>query len=209
MGHSALCRHIRLEHVISFSDAIFAFSIIFMALSIQIPDLPDNLTQPQVFDRLLGLRSHFEIYVISFFVVGIYWISYHQIFNHIIDSHSIMIWLNLGFLFFITLISFAVDLQVDYGFYTGIFIIYASVLTAAGLFLALIWFHAKKNKLIDSNLSLGELQDISLETTSIPAIYVISILISFFNIQIAYYFWMVIIPTKIIIHKKYLYPLRS
>jgi uncharacterized membrane protein len=33
---------IRLEHVISFADAIFAFSITFMAISIQIPNLPDN-----------------------------------------------------------------------------------------------------------------------------------------------------------------------
>ena len=30
---------IRLEHVISFADAIFAFLITFMAISIQIPDL--------------------------------------------------------------------------------------------------------------------------------------------------------------------------
>lgn len=39
---------IRLEHVVSFSDAIFAFSITFMAVTIQIPNLPDNLTQAQV-----------------------------------------------------------------------------------------------------------------------------------------------------------------
>src|ERR687891_230268 len=110
-------RQIRLEHIISFGDAIFAFSITFMAISIQIPDLPANLTEAQVIDRLLGLSSHFEIYVISFFVIGIYWISYHQIFNHISDSRGIMVWLNLSFLFFITLISFAVDLQVRFLLY--------------------------------------------------------------------------------------------
>ena len=31
---------IKLEHVISFSDAVFAFAITFMALSVDIPDLP-------------------------------------------------------------------------------------------------------------------------------------------------------------------------
>ena len=108
---------IRLEHVISFADAIFAFSITFMAISIQIPDLPENLTQAQVINRLLELRPQFEIYVISFFVIGIYWISYHQVFNRIAGSNPIMAWLTLVFLFFITLISFATDLQVDYGFY--------------------------------------------------------------------------------------------
>src|SRR5512133_891193 len=104
-------RQIRIEHLISFADAIFAFSITFMAISIQIPNLSQNLTQTQLINRLLELRPQFEIYVISFFVIGIYWISYHQVFNHIPGSHPILSWLTLVFLFFITLISFATDLQ--------------------------------------------------------------------------------------------------
>jgi uncharacterized membrane protein len=93
---------IRLEYVISFADAIFAFSITFMAISIQLPNLPDNnITQTELIAKLLELRPQFETYVISFFIIGIYWISYHQVFNHITGSHAIMIWLNLLFLFFI------------------------------------------------------------------------------------------------------------
>ena len=145
-------REIRIEHVISFADAIFAFSITFMAISIQIPDLPENLTQAQVINRLLELRPPFEIYVISFFVIGIYWISYHQVFNRIEGSHPIMAWLTLVFLFFITLISFATYLQVDYDFFQVVFILYALVLNLAGLLLTLIWLHATKNRLIDKSL---------------------------------------------------------
>ena len=196
-------REIRIEHVISFADAIFAFSITFMAISIQIPDLPENLTQAQVINRLLELRPQFEIYVISFFVIGIYWISYHQVFNRIADSHPIMVWLTLVFLFFITLISFATDLQVDYGFYQVVFILYALVLTLAGSLLTLIWLHAKKNRLIDKSLSKTEIQNISLQSILPPSIFAISILVSVINLQTAYYFWLVIIPAKIIIHKKY------
>ena len=64
-----------------------------------------------------------------------------------------MICLNLYFLFFITQISFAVDLQVDYGFYPIIFSIYTLVLIFAGSMLAAIWFHAKENELIDPTLT--------------------------------------------------------
>ena len=57
---------IRLEHVVSFSDAIFAFSITFMAVTIQIPNLPENLTQAQVIQNLIGeLGPRFAIYVIE------------------------------------------------------------------------------------------------------------------------------------------------
>ncbi len=66
---------IRLEHVISFSDAIFAFSITFMAISIQIPNLPlNNMTEQQFITKLLQLLPQFEIYAVSFMIVGIYWI---------------------------------------------------------------------------------------------------------------------------------------
>ena len=57
---------IRLEHVVSFSDAIFAFSITFMAVTIQIPNLPENLAQAQVIQSLIGeLGPRFAIYVIK------------------------------------------------------------------------------------------------------------------------------------------------
>jgi uncharacterized membrane protein len=176
-----------------------------MAISIQIPNLPENLTQTQLFDRLMELRTHFEIYAISFFIIGIYWIAYHQILGHITRSHGTMIWLNLFFLFFITLISFAVDLQVDYGFYPIVFSIYALVLIFAGSMLAIIWLHAKKNELIDTTLTATAIQNITLQTILTPIVFAVSILISIINVQTAYYFWLTIIPAKIIINKKYLY----
>jgi len=113
---------ITLEHVVYFGDAIFAFSITFMAVLIEIPNLPANLSQTEVIQSLVeDLAPRFAVYVISFFVIGLCWISYHQIFNHIEGSDGVIVWLNLVFLFFITIIPFAVDLQVDYGFYQVIF----------------------------------------------------------------------------------------
>ena len=94
---------LRLEHITSFADAIFAFSITFMAITIDIPNLARNLTQAQVIDKLLQSIPEFEIYAISFFVIGVYWIAYHQVFNRIVGSHWVMTWLTLIFLFFITL----------------------------------------------------------------------------------------------------------
>src|ERR671910_1409162 len=195
---------IRLEHVVSFSDAIFAFSITFMAVTIQIPNLPENLTQAQVIQNLIGkLGPRFAIYVISFFVIAAYWISYHQIFNHIVDSHVVIVWLNLLFLFFITIIPFAVDLQIDYGLYQVIFILYALVLTAAGASLTLIWLHAMKSRLLDKTMNQTDIQSILLESIVLPSVFVISIFVSIVDLEIAYYFWMVIIPAKVVLRRKY------
>ena len=196
-------RQIRLEHVISFADAIFAFSITFMAISIHIPNLAQNLSQAQVINRLLESLPEFEIYVISFFAIGIYWIAYHQTFNHIIGSHSIITWLTLVFLFFITLIPLATNLQLGYGSYQILFVLYALVLAIAGSLLTITWLYATKNKLIDDNLTQIEIRNISLESIIPPFVFLLSILVSVIDLQIAYYFWIVITPAKVILCKKY------
>ena len=139
----------------------------------------------------------------QFLFIGVYWISYHQIFNHIVDSHTVIVWLTLVFLFFITLIPFAVDLQVDYSSYHVIFILYALTLTFAGLLLTMVWLYARKERLIDNTLSQTEIQNILLESILLPSVYLISILLSTIDLQTAYYFWTVTVNAKIIIRKKY------
>jgi uncharacterized membrane protein len=195
-------RQIRLEHVTSFADAIFAFSITFMAITINIPNLAQNLTEAQVIDKLSESLPEFEIYVISFFMIGIYWIAYHQIFNHIVGSHQITTWLTLVFLFFITLIPLATNMQIGYGSYQIVFVLYALVLTIAGALLTIIWRHATKNKLINQNMTQIEIHCVLLESTLSPAVFLLSILVSFIDLQIAYYFWLVIIPAKIVLRNK-------
>jgi uncharacterized membrane protein len=195
-------RQLRLEHITSFADAIFAFSITFMAISIDIPNLAQNLTQAQVIDKLLQSIPEFEIYAISFFVIGVYWIAYHQIFNQIVNSDMTVTWLTLIFLFFITLIPFATNMQIGFG-YPILFVLFALVLAMAGALLTITWLHATKNKLIDKDLTRIEIHTISLEAIVPTVVYFLSILVSFSDLQIAYYFWILIMPAKIILRKKY------
>jgi uncharacterized membrane protein len=193
---------LRLDHIISFADAIFAFSITFMAISIDIPNLAQNLTQTQVIDKLLESIPEFEIYAISFFVIGVYWIAYHQMFNQIANSDTTVTWLTLVFLFFITLIPFATNLQIGFGYHI-LFVLFALVLAMAGTLLTITWMHVTKNKLIDKDLTQREIHSILLEDILPTVVYFLSILVSFIDLRAAYYFWILIIPAKIILRKKY------
>jgi uncharacterized membrane protein len=196
-------RQLRLEHVVSFADAIIAFSITFMAITINIPSITQNLTQTQVTDKLLESIPEFETYVLSFFVIALYWISYHQIFNHIVSSQSTTTWLTLVFLFFITLIPLATNMQIGFGYYQIVFVLFALVLTIAGALLTITWLHATKNKLIDQNLTQKEIQSISAESILLPVVFLLSILVSFVDLRTAHFFWLIIIPAKIVLRKKY------
>jgi uncharacterized membrane protein len=204
MSSRSFTPSIKVEHVISFSDAIFAFAITLMALSIDIPDLPSNLTQSELLDKLYDLFPQFESYIISFAVIAIFWVSYHQVFNHIKGSHIIMVYLNLLFLLLITLLSLSTSLVINYGGYHIPYIIYSLMVILTSSLLAMIWWHATKDKLlINKNLHQFYIKGVMINLISIPLVFTVSIIISFVNLDIAEYFWLVIAPLNIAIKQKY------
>jgi uncharacterized membrane protein len=195
---------IKLEHVISFSDALFAFAITIMTLSVDIPDLPTNLTQAELLDELYALYPQFESYVISFAVIAIFWVSYHQVFNHIKGSHITIVYLNLIFLLLITLLSLSTSLIINYETYQIPYVIYNFIVVMTSLLLALIWWYAIKNKgLVEENLHPFFIKGVFANLISIPIVFTISIIISFVNLGVAQYFWLVIIPITIAIRRKF------
>jgi uncharacterized membrane protein len=195
---------IKLEHVVSFSDAIFAFAITLMTLFVDIPNLPLNLTQSELLDQLYALYPQFESYVISFAVIAIFWISYHRVFNPIKGSPIIMVYLNLIFLLLITLLSLSTSLVINYDTYQISYVIYNFIVIMTSLLLALIWWYATKNKhLVDKNLDYLVIKGVLINLISIPVVFTISIIISFVNLDIAQYFWLVIVPINIALKSRY------
>jgi uncharacterized membrane protein len=192
---------IRLEHVIFFSDAIFAFSITIVLLSIEIPHLSNNATEGDLLKELWKLQPAFESYAISFGVIGVYWILYHKVLSRISDSHPIMIGLNLVFLFFITLISLFTVLNINYGNFHIVYILYAMILVLTGSTLALIWLVAVRTGMIQGDMSPKLRKVFLLNSITPPIIFLISIGISFVSIDVAQYFWLTIIPCRILVSK--------
>ena len=101
----------RLEALI---DGVFAVVLTLLVLDLK---LPDNLTfasNDDLWKHLLGLERHFIIYVISFAVVGMYWINHHIQFHFVVRTDRPLIWINLGYLLFVSFLPFATDLVGDH-----------------------------------------------------------------------------------------------
>ena len=204
MTTDAFTPKIKLEHVISFSDAVFAFAITLMAISIDIPDLPTNLTQSQLVDKLYEMYPQVESYLISFAVIAIFWISYHQVFNHIMGSPIQMVYLNLLFLMLITLLSLSTSLIINYDSYQIPYIIYCTIVIMTSSLLVLMWWYATRDrKLINKNIHPLFVKGVMVNLLSIPALFSVSIFVSFIDLNIAQYIWLGIVPLSIVIRKKY------
>ena len=142
---------IKIEYVISFSDALFAFSITFMALSIQIPTFSSNIADSELTRRLGQLLIPNIIhYIVSFMVVGMYWISYHRTFEHIKRADITLVWINLLFLLFIALVGYFTGLLATYDTHRVVVISFSTIMAATGFVLCLIWGYATYNlRLVD------------------------------------------------------------
>jgi uncharacterized membrane protein len=204
MSTNVFVPKVKPEHVISFGDAIFAFAITLMTLSIDIPDLPPNLTESQLLSRLYDMYPQVESYIISFAVIAMFWISYHQVFNFIRESHISMVYLNLLFLLLITFLSITTSLVRNYGSYQIPYVIYSVLVIMTSSLLALIWWHATKDyRLVDKNIHPLFVRGVMANLLLIPFVFAISILVSFFDLDIAQYLWLIIAPLNIAVKRKY------
>ena len=204
MSTNVFVPKVKPEHVVSFGDAIFAFAITIMTLSIDIPDLPPNLTESQLLSRLYDMYPQVESYIISFAVIAMFWISYHQVFNFIRESHISMVYLNLLFLLLITFLSITTSLVINYGSYQIPYVIYSVLVIMTSSLLALIWWHATKDyRLVDKNIHPLFVRGVMANLLLIPFVFAISILVSFFDLDIAQYLWLIIAPLNIAVKRKY------
>jgi len=101
----------RLEALI---DGIFAVALTLLVLDIRLPDNIVVATNTDLLDRLLTLERHFVIYVVSFIVIGMYWINHHIQFHFVARVNRRLIWINLGYLLLISFLPFATDLIGDH-----------------------------------------------------------------------------------------------
>lgn len=100
-------KEFQIERMILFTDAVFAIAITLLVIEIKAPHIPHGATAGQVIDQLLNLTPLFIGFIISFFVIAIYWRSHHRLFSFVKDYDDRLIWLNFFFLFTIILMPFS------------------------------------------------------------------------------------------------------
>jgi uncharacterized membrane protein len=95
-------------------DGVFAVALTLLVLDIKVPDDSTYANNAELWARLLTLERHFAIYVISFIMIGIYWVAHHVQFHYVRYTDRRLIWINMLFLLLISFLPFATDLVGDH-----------------------------------------------------------------------------------------------
>jgi TMEM175 potassium channel family protein len=180
-----------LERFIFFTDAVFAIVMTLLVLEIRVPEVPPDLAAAEVPTKVLALWPKFFSYVLSFLVIGNYWIAHHQTFRYVMSYDRPLLWLNLLFLLSISFIPFPTALLGEYGELRFAVIFYAACVGLARLVLALEWWYIIKGPIrtsddLDSMLARYNFY----RGFAIPLIFLISIGISFFSVTLALWSWL-------------------
>ena len=91
-------------------DGIFAVAMTLLVLDLKLPEGVILNSDSEVWRQLTEVAGRFGTYVLSFVVLGMYWVGHHAVFHSVYRVDRTLLWLNLLFLLFVTLLPFSTNL---------------------------------------------------------------------------------------------------
>ena len=108
----------------AFSDGVFAIVITLLILDIRFPEVDYS----QFAETLRSVLPRILAYVLSFIIIGLYWVIHHNSMHAIKKTDRGFLWLNILFLLCVSFIPFPTSLVGRYPFEAGPIIIYGLTL---------------------------------------------------------------------------------
>ena len=171
--HQALV-YMKREKLDTFTDAVVAIIITLMVLDIKLPQITA--------DNLLDILRHIGIYALSFVVIAITWLNYNTFFKYIEHITTKTIWLNLLFLFFLSLVPLPTEALGNNFFVKQSHMFYGAILTAVAFAYTLMQYAA--NPYI-FHLSKSELSYLNKKNWLATILYGLSIPLSLISIYLS------------------------
>jgi len=168
-------------------DGVFAIAMTLLVLDIHVPDLVGDLNSSQnLSGDLIVLWPRILSFIISFVILGMFWVAHHTEFRYIRKLDHKLMWLNIFYLLFISLLPFSAALLGLYPFNQASVIVYGVHLMLMVLAQFFIWHHASRHaNLVVENLD-PRINHLANRISIIGiASYIVAIALSFWWVEAA------------------------
>ena len=187
-----------LERLVFFSDAVFAIAITLLALEIHLPVEAAGLSDLQLMNSLIEIWPKYLSFIISFLVIGNFWISHHRRFRSITRYDTRLLLLNLVMLMCIAFIPFPTSILSENSNRTAT-IFYALSIAMTGLLSTILWWYAsRENRLTMKSFDDQIARRYLLSILTIPVVFLLSIGLAFINPDLAKFSWVLTAPAALL-----------
>jgi uncharacterized membrane protein len=192
------------NRVFNFSDGVFAFAATLLVVKIDLPQIARNEFSTNFTNAFNLLWPQYLINIVTFIVIGYYWMNHHAILGHVKLFTTFIVWLNIFFLVSVAFLPFPVDLYGDFPTSRFVVVFYSASLAVVGYLLSIIWWYASSNhRLISENLSDREIRYYTLRNLVAPVIFTLSIPLVYIDPLLTPASWLLVILGVILVNKKF------
>lgn len=162
-----------IERLVSFTDAVVAIAITLLVLGLKVPS---GLTEEEFTAALSALGPQLFSFVLSFLVIGQFWLSHHRMFRHVSYYDDRLLVLNGAFLLAIVFLPFPTALVGQYMHYPLALVLYAVSISITGMLFSLLWVHiAYSAHLVSDDVDPRFRRFLLMGTLAVPGTFLASI----------------------------------
>ena len=181
--HSLLLSKQRME---ALTDGIFAIAMTLLVLELKVPDMPKSIGSMELVHKLAEQVPAFFSFLVSFLYCGVLWTLHHLAIHFFRHIQTVLSWLNLLFLFTVSLFPFSCALLGHFLRNQAAEEIYFGNLLAAALVLFVQWSVAKRRNLINDEDPRAA-RDMGRRLMLLPPALVVAMLVNIYKPMAGFY----------------------
>jgi uncharacterized membrane protein len=171
----------------SFSDGVIAIIITLMILEIKLPKIEDGLTGVETWKQLSSLLPNLVVYLLSFLLLGIYWVNHHNFFHQVKHTDGKLLWCNLHLLFWLSLIPLPTAFLGEHPTRPEAVACYGFVMLCSGLSFTIMGAYANSKKdILIENISMKQKRKNMRRNIMTNSLYIVAIAAGYLSVYISF-----------------------
>jgi uncharacterized membrane protein len=144
----------RVDRLQALADGVFAVAMTLLVLDLRLPTTEAE-DSAALWDQLRGLAPQLAAYVLSFTMLGTFWLAQHTFLERCRRSDRMLAWATLSFLFFVSTLPFAASTLAEHTHLTLAVLLYWVNLLGLGVTIGWQIFHADRSDLVHDPADLA------------------------------------------------------
>ena len=175
------------ERLRTLADGVFAIVMTLLVLELGVPVAKGLSRNTELLHQLGEMWPEFLIYGLSFLILGIFWVIHHTIYAEVKRYDTTLVWLNILFLMFVSLIPFSTALVGKNGFIKVTAVIYGiNMLLLFNLGWVTFAFITGRRWLVDEGFDQNIIKGAKLMGLVYTVIMVPAIAVAFVNPEVSF-----------------------